>query len=165
MNVKGTKELNEGELMRWVAEAVMFPLALLPPLDSESQNDEDSIQWLPIEEDENAAILILKHSGVTARMTFHFDPDTHFVTSMKARRARVNGSNIVYADWEGFCYEYELHGGLTVPTRMEVGWKLEDDAPLEIYFKGTNHNFIYLMNAHGSHHAHTKPAGKHAHSE
>ena len=31
---------------------------------------------------------------------------------------------------------------------MEVGWQLQDDAPVEIYFKGTNHTFIYLMNNH-----------------
>ena len=101
--------------------------------------------------DDNSAILDLKHHNTTARLLFHFNPETHLVTSIHGRRPRAVGSKYEMKKWEGYLFDYEVHGGLLVPTRMEAGWQLEDDAPLEIYFKGTNHNFIYLTNNHPKH--------------
>mmetsp|Transcript_18227 Transcript_18227/g.39395 ORF Transcript_18227/g.39395 Transcript_18227/m.39395 type:complete len:178 (-) Transcript_18227:728-1261(-) len=151
---KNTPELNQGELMRWAAEATLFPLALLPHVNpkSDGESGEEALKWLPSEiGDDNSAILELKHRSVISLIIFHFDPETHLVTSIQARRPRAVGDKYEMTRWEGFCFDYEIHGGLRVPTRMEVGWQLEDDAPLEIYFKATNRNFIYLMNSHPTH--------------
>ena len=146
---KDTPELNQGELMRWAAEAALFPLALLPTTKGET------IKWLPSTDgDDNSATLELEHHKTIARMIFRFDADTHLVTSIEAKRPRaVDGTKYELTLWKGFFYDFELHGGLLVPTKMEVGWQLDEDEPLEIYFKGTNHNFIYLMNGHPHHQA------------
>mmetsp|Transcript_44500 Transcript_44500/g.93360 ORF Transcript_44500/g.93360 Transcript_44500/m.93360 type:complete len:334 (-) Transcript_44500:14-1015(-) len=170
MNAKSTSELNQGELMRWAAEATLFPIALIPKDNTiKSDSEETSLKWLPSEEgDGNSAILQLKHHDTKARLTFHFNPDTHLATSIQARRPRAVGEAYVMTKWEGRFYDYEIHGGVKIPRRMEVGWQLEgDDTPLEIYFKGTNHNFIYLTNHHSHHNHHTKHKSEvqHEHAE
>lgn len=151
VNVKSnTPELNQGELMRWAAEAPLFPLALLPPKptdNGEADTEATTLLWLPAGEGNgNSAILELKHHNTTARLIFHFNPETHLVTSVQAKRPRGLDGKFVLTHWEGFFHNYEIHGGLLVPTRMECGWKLGDGAPLEIYFKGTNSHLIYLTN-------------------
>lgn len=143
-----SRELDEGELLRWVTEAVLFPLALLPSIDvneDEAVANNESLRWLPSGDgDENSAILELKYDGNIARVTFYFDPVTHFISSVKAMRPRAIGSKYEMTIWEGFYSHYEIHGGLHVPTMMEAGWRLGSDAHLEIYFKGTNREFAYL---------------------
>jgi hypothetical protein len=141
-------ELDEGELLRWVTEAVLFPLALLPSananIDHEVSNNA-TLSWLPSGDgDENSAILELNYHGDTARVTFHFDSLTHLISSVKTKRSRAVGNNYEMTTWEGFFSRYEIHGGLKVPTMMEAGWRLGSDDHLEIYFRGTNRDYLYI---------------------
>jgi len=163
LNQKDSLELNQGELLRWAAEATLFPLALLPPIDPATEEfEETALKWLPSDdEDANSATLVLKNHGVPARLKFNFDPETHLVTSMEAMRHRAVGDSMELTQWKGFCSKYELHGGLRVPTIMEVGWQLEEGAQPLIYFKGRNSHYVFLMNSHPTH-----PCSRlHAHSE
>ncbi len=144
---KLSSELDEGELLRWVTEAVLFPLALLPSEDASLNHSvpkSETLRWLPsVDGDENSAILELMYQGITARVAFHFDPGTHLISSVTTKRSRAVGNEYEKAVWEGFYSHYEIHGGLNVPTMMEAGWRLGIDANLEMYFKGTNRNFVY----------------------
>mmetsp|Transcript_10698 Transcript_10698/g.19212 ORF Transcript_10698/g.19212 Transcript_10698/m.19212 type:complete len:339 (-) Transcript_10698:588-1604(-) len=148
-----TPMLNQGELIRWAAEATLFPLALVPPkntienADDNTSTEETALKWLPSEEgDGNSAILELKHHTTTARLLFHFNSDTHLVSSIHGMRPKAIRGKYVMKDWGCFLSDYELHGGLRVPTKMEVGWQLEDDAPFEMYLKGKKRNLIYITN-------------------
>lgn len=139
-------DCNKGEIMRWIAEATLFPFALLPQ-DNESSH-ETQLRWTANpDSSDTSAILEFKHNSQTAEMTYWFDSETHLPTTITAKRPRTMGSKTELADWEGHFFDYELHGGLVVPTQMEVGWKTSNkDCPLELYFKGKNMKFIYLMN-------------------
>ena len=140
-------QLNVGELLRWAVEAVLFPLALLPPINSKRG---DGIAWLTSENEvDNSATLELEHHGITVNLIFHFNPITHLVTSIRCRRPRsVGNDKYEMTSWSGYCYDWKVRGGLLVPTRMECGWHVDEDKPPEIYFKGTNNHFVYLMNSH-----------------
>ena len=149
VSMKDTDDLNLGELMRWLAEATLFPFALLPQ--EHANNDGTELKWSAgTDPSDNSALLEFKHNNLTAKINFYFDPDTHMVTNIKTKRPRTIKSKTELTDWEGTFSEYESHGGLLVPTRMSVGWKMADE-PLELYFRGKNVKFIYLMNAHTRH--------------
>lgn len=143
MRMDDSPELNEGELLRWCAEAVMFPLALVWMTKSGEENS--TLKWYASDVDENAATLEFNHNGTNARLNFNFDSQTHLVTSMHCMRPRMVGTLTERARWEGYCYDYERRGGMIVPTRMECGWKLDNQKEVELYFKGKNESFIYLM--------------------
>jgi len=141
MRMEDTPDLNEGELLRWCAEAVMFPLALIWMTKSGEENN--ALKWHAV--DENAATLEFNHNGTNATLHFNFDPKTHLVTSIHCMRPRMNGALSERAHWVGYCYEYERRGGMSVPTKMECGWEVDREKEVELYFKGKNESFIYLM--------------------
>ena len=146
-----------GEIMRWLAEATLFPMALLPQ--ECTSNDSNYLKWSP--GTDNSAILEFKYRNQTVKINFHFDPDTHMVTSIQAKRPRIIDGKTQMTHWEGHCSENELHGGLLVPTRLEAGWKVSEHSPLELYFKGKNAKFIYTMN--NNHGCKDKMKSEHTH--
>eukprot|EP00585_Thalassiosira_rotula_P013744 CAMPEP_0196179074 /NCGR_PEP_ID=MMETSP0911-20130528/19465_1 /TAXON_ID=49265 /ORGANISM="Thalassiosira rotula, Strain GSO102" /LENGTH=298 /DNA_ID=CAMNT_0041447729 /DNA_START=8 /DNA_END=904 /DNA_ORIENTATION=+ len=104
-----TPMLNQSELMRWAAEATLFPLALMPPninienTDHNMSAEETALKWLPSEEgDGNSAILELKHHTTTARLFFHFNSDTNLVTSIHGTRPKLIGGKYVMTNWGCF---------------------------------------------------------------
>jgi hypothetical protein len=148
--------------MRWLAEACMFPMTLIP---QEHQNSDGTmLKWSPDGDDlnGNSAILAFEHNNQTAKISFYFDPQTHMVTTIKAKRPRTIKGKTELTDWEGHFSDYELHGGLNVPSKMEVGWKVSAESPLELYFKGKNVKFIYLMNSHSGHKSGSEKMHSHA---
>jgi hypothetical protein len=162
VNMNDKPDLNLGEVIRWVAEAVLFPTVLVPQV---HEDDEATVlKWSPgAIIDDNSARLEFKHKGYIAQIDFYFDPSTHMITTIRTERPRTVGSKTEMTHWEGHFSEYEIHGGFIVPSKMEVGWKSSHDSPLELYFRGKNVNFIYIMNA-GNRQEH--PSGViHAHTE
>ena len=144
MKMDDSSELNEGELLRWCAEAVLFPLALVC-MTTKGKEENSMIKWHASEEDENIATLKFNHNDSNVRINFKFDPN-NLVTSMFCMRPKMNGTVYEMARWEGYCYDYEGHGGILVPTRMEAGWKAGKDTTSllqKLYFKGENEHFIY----------------------
>ena len=134
--------------MRWLAEATLFPMALIPQ--EHGNNEGTALKWSPGSYPDSA-ILEFTHNNQTAKMNFYFDPDTHLVTAIKAKRPKIMRGKTEMCDWEVHFLEYKVYGGLLVPTEMEVGWKLSEESALELYFKGKNTKFIYLTNAHTRH--------------
>ena len=106
------EEMNEGELVRYLGEAVWFPTALLPA---------EGVEWEAV--DERSARATIEDSGNTASVVFHFDEDDR-VERVTTERYRQETED--YAPWTGHFRDYEERSGMTVPTDAEVEWNLPD---------------------------------------
>jgi hypothetical protein len=129
--------LIEGEALRWLAEAVWIPTALRSGL----------VTWTAIPDQPYEARLSIvdpyNHGDATKPFTSlvaTFDQDTSFITKIKALRPKLEGKDkYILSPWSGFFSNFSAFGeGLVVwaPTHGEVGWGLEEDNTLEMYYKG-----------------------------
>ncbi|RKD89001.1 DUF6920 family protein [Halopiger aswanensis] len=114
-------EMNEGELVRYLAEAVWYPTALLPAR---------GVHWEPI--DDRTAKATLEHRNATASLVFYFN-DRDEVERVTTERYRQEAD--ATAPWTGRFRDYEVRSGRRVPTRATVEWTLPDgDLP---YWRAT----------------------------
>ena len=123
-NAGGADErLAQGALMRFLAEAVWLPTALLP---------RDGLHWSPI--DDARARATLADAGVTVALDFTFD-EAGAVTGIfaPARYREMNGEYRAYP-WTGRFWHYEDCGGFRIPTAGEVAWQMPE-GPLP-YWRG-----------------------------
>ncbi|RLM59874.1 hypothetical protein DVK02_00810 [Halobellus sp. Atlit-31R] len=111
---EASPELNEAELMRYLAEAVWYPTALLPRA---------GVTWSAID-DETAAATI-ECGGVSASLTFTFDGDEVRTVHSDGRYRRVDG-RYERTPWTGHWRAYEMRNGFRVPTEGDVVWHLPD---------------------------------------
>ncbi len=107
-NSKG-KEINQGSLLRYLAEIVWFPSAALC----------DYINWEQI--DSLSARATMTFGSITDRAIFHFDKDGNFV-SYKAKRY-YEGTTL--EDWliEVEPGGYKEFNGIRIPVNIKVTWK------------------------------------------
>lgn len=107
----GGADLARGELMRYLAEAVWYPTALLPG---------QGVQWTAL--DAQSAQATLTEGSLTVALTFHFDAEgwVQRITS-DARSALVDGT-LVPMPWEVVVSDYQLQGGMWIPLQAEVAW-------------------------------------------
>lgn len=103
--------LDEGELMRYLAEAPLYPTALLPSM---------GVHWSPI--DGTSARATLEHNDTTASLVFHVN-DENEVERVCGRRAftKADGSS-EYQPWVGDWWNYQRRDGMLVPTDGKVAW-------------------------------------------
>ncbi len=99
---------DQGELLRWLTESVLFPTALLPG---------ENLRWSPI--DSGSARLVFTHGGMRLSCTVSFN-DRHEITQLKTRRYMDHAME----NWTGKCGEYKEVDGMKVPTRIEAVWNL-----------------------------------------
>jgi hypothetical protein len=111
VNQRGTPELAEGELMRFLAEAPWYPTALLP---------RQGVRWQAI--DDSTARASLTDGMTTVSLDFSFDSNG-LITSVwsPARYRDVNGTPTP-TPWQGRFSRYEARSGMRIPTRAEVAW-------------------------------------------
>ncbi|WP_253737184.1 DUF6920 family protein [Halohasta salina] len=108
--------LDEGELLRYLAEAVWLPTALLP---------EAGVDWEAV--DAHAARATIEDGDTTASLVFQFD-DEGLVDRVIGERYRQETDS--YASWVGHFDSYEWHDGMRIPTAAAVEWSLpEGDLP------------------------------------
>lgn len=108
-------EMDEGELLRYLAEAVWFPTALLPAA---------GVEWEGIDTD--TARATLDHDGTSVSLTVHFD-DRGLVERVVADdRPRTVDGELEPTPWTGEFGDYETHNGMLVPTSAAVAWNLPD---------------------------------------
>ncbi|WP_211167885.1 DUF6920 family protein [Pseudanabaena yagii] len=117
-------ELNQGELLRFLAESVWYPTSLLPS---------QGVIWEAI--DQHSSRATLTDGKTTASVVFQFDTEG-LITSMRAeaRCYRVIGDKLTFMPWVGKFGEYSDHNGMRIPLEGEVGWEHPEGARL--YFKG-----------------------------
>jgi hypothetical protein len=115
MNMRGTRDVAEGELMRFFAEAAWYPTALLPS---------QGVRWEPV--DDASARATLTDGDIALTMLFTFD-DAGLISSARAEaRGRTVGGEVVPTPWEGRWSDYEVRDGMLVPQSGEVAWILPE---------------------------------------
>ena len=108
VDAKGS-ETDQGELLRWLGEAPLFPTALLPS---------ENLQWEPI--DNNSAKVIFTDKNLTIEGVFCFNEEGQ-ITQFKTKRYKDN----TLENFTGYCGDYRTVDGMKVPFYLEAIWNLE----------------------------------------
>jgi hypothetical protein len=109
----GGPEIDQGALLRLLAEMVWFPTALL---------DRQHVSWAP--RDEASAQARLRVYGRDVYAMFHFGQDG-LPQRVTANRYRDVDGKGVLTPWFGELRNFRAHDGLLVPHEVEVSWQLE----------------------------------------
>lgn len=112
VNSKPSKEMDQGTLLRYLAEMMWYPGAAL----------NDYISWEEI--NANSARATMSWQGVQASMLFTFNEDGDVINSVAARYQEVNGK-FVLRDWGGVPREYREYEGIRIANKADVIWKYE----------------------------------------
>ena len=130
VNVHDTPDITAGALVRFLAEAVWLPTALLPS---------QGVRWTPL--DASSARATLTSGVTTVSLDFHFGADGLVERIYTPARGRDVNGTFVPTPWEGRWLEYAERGGLLVPVRGEVAWILPE-GPLP-YWRGEISDVVY----------------------
>jgi len=130
-NMRNTPELNQGELLRFLAEAVSYRTALLPS---------QGVCWEAI--NDTSARGTLTYGATTVSLVFHFNPEGVIDTIRAETRYR---DKLTAMPWCGRFWEYSVRNGMLIPLEGEVGW--EHPERLRLYFKGriTELNYEFAL--------------------
>jgi hypothetical protein len=111
VDMRGTGDVAEGELMRFFAEAAWYPTALLPS---------QGVRWEAA--DDRSAYATLDEGDHTVRMLFTFDERGLIDTVSAEARGRAVDGEIDPTPWHGHFWNYQERGGMLVPMDGEVAW-------------------------------------------
>lgn len=117
VDMRGIREVAEGELMRFFAEAAWYPTRLLPG---------QGVRWETV--DERSAHATLADGDISVSMLFTFDERDLIETVRAKARGRTVGGQVVPTPWQGRFWNYEERGGMLVPLDGEVAWLLPGGA-------------------------------------
>jgi len=118
-----TPELNQGELLRFFAEAAWYPTALLPS---------QGVRWDAI--DDTSARGTLTDGTTTVSLVFRFNSDGTMESFRADARYLIFGGKLMAMPWSGRCWDYTVWEGMCIPLSGEVGWERPEGTWL--YFKG-----------------------------
>jgi hypothetical protein len=107
------RELDQGALLRWLAEAVWFPIGYVG----------NHIRWESIDSDSARATLV--HEGLSVTAIMEIDGEGKLVRMRGQRYRTVNGSPVLTL-WKGMCCDYRDFGGTRIPASVEVSWELPE---------------------------------------
>jgi hypothetical protein len=113
VDMRGTPDVAQGELMRFLAEAAWYPTALLPG---------QGARWEAV--DDSSARITIADGGLSLSMVFRFGPDGLIASVRAENRMRTEGDSAVPTPWEGRWKAYELREGMMIPAEGEVAWLL-----------------------------------------
>jgi hypothetical protein len=105
-------QVDQGTLQRYLAEICWFPSAALSPY----------IKWDSI--DDTSARATLTYKGISGVAIFHFNENGE-ITSCNADRYMSSGKSVSLEKWEVRSTEYGVMGGIRIPVKSEVTWKLK----------------------------------------
>ena len=105
-------EMDQGALLRLLAEMVWFPTAFL---------DGRHVAWEPV--DDSHARATLRVGGRQVSATFEFGADG-LPAGVTAERYRDSGGQAILTPWDGTFGEYRDVDGLRIPFRAEVSWRM-----------------------------------------
>lgn len=112
-DMHGTKDMAEGELMRFFAETAWYPTALLPS---------QGVTWEAL--DDHSARAVLVDGATRAVMTFRFGDDDLIDTVHASARGRTVAGRIEMTAWQGRFWNYQKRDGMMIPLNGEVSWLL-----------------------------------------
>lgn len=107
-------EIDQGTMLRYLAEMAWFPTALLPS---------EHLQWEPIDDRSARAIFTLDEQSVAA--TFEFG-DSGLIERVEAQRYYDTGEGYELKSWSGIHTDYQGVDGVRIPTGAELTWHLDD---------------------------------------
>ena len=122
-------ETDSGEMMRYLAEAIWYPTALLP---------DEWLRWQAL--DDRSAVAVLNDRGREVSVQFHFD-DEGLIRCCEAERFRIEKGRSRKLPWRAYCSGYEVRGGFRIPLEARVVWRLPA-CELE-YFRGRIESIAY----------------------
>ena len=117
VNIHGTPEAAQGELMRYLSEGIWYPTALLPS---------QGVIWQAI--DNTNARATLTDGNTSVSLDFNFNTDDLIDSIHADSRTRGAGAKITNAPWDIRVWNYQSYQGMQVPTEGEVAWALPDGA-------------------------------------
>ncbi|HWI54673.1 MAG TPA: DUF6544 family protein [Desulfobacteria bacterium] len=106
------KEMDQGTLLRYMAEMPWFPTAALSSY----------IKWEEI--DSNRAKATMAYGGITASGIFEFNHKGELVSFFANRYRDLNG-RYVLQNWGGITRGYREFNGVRIPNKTDVIWKPE----------------------------------------
>lgn len=115
--VGGSPAAAEGELLRYLAEAVWVPSALLP---------DHGVKWKAL--DGRRALATLTDGTTTVSLEFRFGANGLVTEIYAPERPRIVGDRVLPTPWLGRWSHYERRHGVLVPTTGEVSWVLPEGA-------------------------------------
>ncbi|PSB20400.1 hypothetical protein C7B65_08150 [Phormidesmis priestleyi ULC007] len=125
--IPSTPEANQGELLRFFAEATWYPTALLPS---------QGVRWEAI--DDISARATLTDGATTVSLVFQFNAEGAIATMRAEARYR---DKLTAMPWSGRFWEYSVRDGMLIPLEGEVGWEYPEGTRL--YFKGRTTEINY----------------------
>ncbi|MGD9841493.1 MAG: DUF6544 family protein [Steroidobacteraceae bacterium] len=123
-SMRGTADMAQGELMRFLAEAAWYPTALLPS---------QGVIWQAV--DDLSARATLTDGAVSATLLFQFNAEGLIDLVSAETRARVVDGITQYTPWQGRFWNYTVHDGMRIPLDGEVEWLLPDGRRMP-YWRG-----------------------------
>lgn len=105
-------QVDQGELLRYLAEMIWFPTAWLSQY----------IEWKEI--DEHSAQAILGHANLTVAAVLHFNKGSQ-VVQITAERYREENGKFVLRRWSGRLDNYREISGMRIPMNAEVTWCMD----------------------------------------
>jgi hypothetical protein len=128
--LRGGGDIAHGELMRYFAEAVWYPTALLPS---------QGVRWEAV--DERSAHATFSDGPLRLTLLFTFN-DAGLIDSVRAdARGRTVGRAVIMTPWECRVSDYQQRDGMRVPMSGEVAWLLPDRR--SPYWRGTIQQLRY----------------------
>ncbi|MDZ7373084.1 MAG: hypothetical protein ONB23_03850 [candidate division KSB1 bacterium] len=109
-----SKELSEGELLRFLAETPWYPTALLPG---------QGIVWTAL--DDRHALASLRDGELVAELVFEFGTDGLISSVRTDARYRFVQGKPVQTAWEGFFSHYDRVNGVLIPREGAVQWMID----------------------------------------
>jgi len=107
------EKIAHGALLRFLGEIVWFPSAALSPY----------LTWKA--RDGSSAEATIVHAGLSASAVFHFDEQGRMV-GLSAERYLGGGDAAKLTPWSASCTAWSRFGGIEVPTRGVVRWRLAE---------------------------------------
>lgn len=132
----GSAEAAQGSLVRYLAEAVWFPTALLPS---------SRLSWSPI--DANKALATLTDAGTTVSLEFRFNAAGEVTGFYTPGRYRAVEGKYVLTPWGGQLRSYEEREGMWIPIEGEIEWHLPDGEFSVFKGKTTEIKYSFLCKA------------------
>ena len=129
-DVRGTPMIAQGELMRFFAEAVWYPTALLPS---------QGVHWKAVNGSSATATLRDQDNEVT--LLFRFNENDLIESVHAEARGAMVGKDIVMMPWECRMSNYQTRHGMTVPLTGEVAWLRPEGR--KAYWRGTVTSLTY----------------------
>ncbi len=114
-DMRGTPDMNQGELMRYLAEAAWYPTALLPS---------QGVRWTAV--DDTSAKATLQDGDTRVSLLFRFDEQGLIASVLAEARGRTVAGKVIATPWEGRWFNYALRDGMRIPLEGEVAWLLPE---------------------------------------